>query len=126
VPKTRNETQPSEGSGPLTVSRRSLPARSLAAHTADELKCDAHGRAPLGLCNGRMMEGHAPGVRQFSSLLHALVPLVSNARTPGVADMRLGEREERLLWSDRWYASAAAFSVCLPPDLLSRSQTARQ
>src|SRR5262252_9936247 len=56
VPKTRNETRPSGGSGPLTVSRRALPARFLAAHTADELECDAHGRAPLGLRGGCVMQ----------------------------------------------------------------------
>jgi hypothetical protein len=52
VPKTRNETRPSGGLGPLTVSCRSLPSRFLAEHTADELECDTHGRAPLGLRGG--------------------------------------------------------------------------
>jgi len=52
VPKTRNETRPSGGSGPLTVFRRSPQSRFLAAHTADELECDAPGRALLGLRGG--------------------------------------------------------------------------
>lgn len=55
VPKIRNETQPSGGSGPLIVSRRSRPSRSMALHTADELECDAHGRSPLGLRGECMM-----------------------------------------------------------------------
>jgi hypothetical protein len=55
VPTTRNETRPSGDSGPLTVSRRSLPSHFLAAHTADELACDAHGRAPLALRGGCVM-----------------------------------------------------------------------
>src|SRR5262252_3111314 len=56
VPKTRNETRPSGGSGPLTVSRRSLPSRFLAAHTADELECNAQGSAPLGLRGGCVIQ----------------------------------------------------------------------
>src|SRR5215510_10845875 len=55
VPKTRNETRPSGGSRPLTVSRRSLPSRFLAVHTADEPGFDAYGRAPLGLRGGCAM-----------------------------------------------------------------------
>jgi hypothetical protein len=55
VPNTHNETRPSGGSGPLTVFRRSLPSRFLAEHTADELECDAHGRAPLGVRGGCVM-----------------------------------------------------------------------
>src|SRR5262249_31780520 len=54
VPTARNETRPSGGLGPLTVSRCSLPFRFLAAHTADELECDAHGGVPLGLRGGVM------------------------------------------------------------------------
>ena len=52
MPKTRNETRPSGGPGPLTVFRRSPQSRFLAAHTADELECDAPGRALLGLRGG--------------------------------------------------------------------------
>jgi hypothetical protein len=40
----------------FTRQPRSLPSRFLAAYTADELACDAHGRSPLGLCGGCVMQ----------------------------------------------------------------------
>ena len=52
--------------------RRSLPSRSLAEHTADELEFDAHGRAPLGLSGGCMMQAILPEFVAYPQLLHAL------------------------------------------------------
>jgi len=72
VPKTRNETRPSGGSGPLTVSRRSLSSHLLAAHTADELECDAHGRAPLGVRDGCVTQAMPSKCVDASQYRHAL------------------------------------------------------
>ena len=86
VPKTRNETRPSGASGPLTVFRRSPQSRFLAAHTADELECDAPGRALLGLRGGRVLW---PCSRRASMLprsarLSATVAGARQAAQPGL------------------------------------------
>ncbi len=110
MPKTRNETRPSGGSGPLILSRRSLLPCSLAAHTADELECDAHGRAPLGWRGGCMMpailsecvdgrlSGHLSGAGQAS--LDEAGAVVPEGETKGVVRSRkMAAQAPMRVWS---------------------------